>query len=135
MLDRYRDRLARREIDRVELREANVLELDRLPVSWTNYDLVLSASMLEYVPRERLSEALAGLRSRLAPEGRLALFMTRRNAMTSILVERPWGGNRYSRREIAESFNTAGFREATFQAFPLRYAWLGLWGHIVEGRP
>jgi len=134
MLDRYRARLARLRVERIELREANVLELERLPESWTGYDLVLSASMLEYVPRERLPEALAGLRARLAEGGRLVLFMTRRNPVTRLLVERPWGGNRYTREELAGALSAAGFHEATFRSFPPRYGWLGLWGHVVEGR-
>ena len=134
MLALYREKLAHRGIDGVELLEANVLELDGLPATWTSYDLLLSASMLEYIPRERLADALAALRSRLAADGRMVLFMTRRNAMTRLLVERPWGGNRYSRAELAEAFAAAGFRATTFRHFPPRYAWLGLWGHIVEAR-
>jgi ubiquinone/menaquinone biosynthesis C-methylase UbiE len=134
MLDRYRERLARRGIDGVELREANVLELTHLPESWTDYDLVLSASMLEYVPTDRLPEALAGLGARLGEAGRLLLFMTRRNWMTSALVERPWGGNRYSRRELADAFDAARFRQAAFRRFPASYGWLNLWGHVVEGQ-
>jgi SAM-dependent methyltransferase len=134
MIDRYRERLARRRVGGVELREANVLELERLPESWTDYDLVLSASMLEYIPTLRLAEALAGLRTRLAAGGRLVLFMTRRNVVTRQLVERPWGGNRYSRTELAEAFATAGYRDTTFHRFPSRYGWLNLWGHVVEGR-
>lgn len=134
MLEHYREKLARRGIDGVELRQANVLELDQLPASWTDYNLLLSASMLEYIPKERLAEAIAGLRSRLAADGRMVLFMTRRNTITRVLVERPWGGNRYSRAELAQAFATAGFRETTFHRFPPRYAWLGLWGHIAEAR-
>jgi hypothetical protein len=34
--------------------------------------------MLEYVPRECLAEALAGLRRKLADDGRLVLFITKR---------------------------------------------------------
>jgi 2-polyprenyl-3-methyl-5-hydroxy-6-metoxy-1,4-benzoquinol methylase len=132
MLELYREKLAQSGVDGVELREANVLKLDRLPAMWTEYDLVLSASMLEYVPRERLAEALAGLRSRLATGGRLVLFMTRRNWVTRIVIERPWGGDRYSRADLAEAFGAAGFRNATFQRFPARYGWLNLWGHVVE---
>jgi cyclopropane fatty-acyl-phospholipid synthase-like methyltransferase len=133
MLDRYRVRLARRRVDRVELREANVLELERLPASWTNYDRILAASMLEYIPTERLAETLAALRSRLTPGGRLVVFMTRRSAVTRMLVERPWGGNRYTRSELAEAFASAGFRDAMLGRFPVRYAWLNRWGHIMEG--
>lgn len=135
MLERYRSKLERRGIDGVELREADVLALDALPPSWTNYDLVLSASMLEYVPRERLPEALAGLRSRLSDGGLFVLFMTRRNRVTGPLVERRWGGNRYTRRELAEAFAAAGYRDAAFGRFPLAFGWLNLWGHVVEARP
>jgi 2-polyprenyl-3-methyl-5-hydroxy-6-metoxy-1,4-benzoquinol methylase len=135
MLELYREKLARRGIEGVELREANVLELERLPESWRDYDLILSASMLEYIPRDRLPEALAELRSRLADGGRLLLLMTRRNWITRALVERPLGGNRYSRSELAEAFAAAGYHEAAFGRFPLAHVWLNVWGHIVKARP
>jgi hypothetical protein len=38
-------------ITAVEARQANVLDMDTLPADWTSYDLVVTASMLEYVPR------------------------------------------------------------------------------------
>ena len=76
MLDRFWETLKRLGIESVEVREANVLKLELLPSSWRDYDMVVSASMLEYVPRHQLPEALAGLRSRLVDDGRLLLFMT-----------------------------------------------------------
>lgn len=57
MLDHFRQTLQRRAIEDVELAQANVLQLDALPDSWTDYDLVVSASILEYVPREHIVEA------------------------------------------------------------------------------
>jgi SAM-dependent methyltransferase len=57
MLDRFRKTLETLGITLVEARQANVLEMDTLPTAWTNYDLIVTASMLEYLPRERLSEA------------------------------------------------------------------------------
>ena len=53
----------------VELRQADVLRLEGLPDAWTDYDLIVSASMLEYVPRDALPVALEGLRRRLAKDG------------------------------------------------------------------
>src|SRR5262249_21927300 len=79
MLDRLRASAERRRLAGIRLAEANVLELDALPASWRGYDLVVSASMLEYGPRERLPDALGALRARLRDGGRLVLFMTRRN--------------------------------------------------------
>lgn len=46
--------------------------------------------MLEYIPRERLAEALAGLRSKLADGGHLFLFITKRNWLTQPLVGWWW---------------------------------------------
>ncbi|HET7485944.1 MAG TPA: class I SAM-dependent methyltransferase [Solirubrobacterales bacterium] len=65
MLDRLRVDLAARGAEGIVLQEASALELDALPPSWRDYDLVVSASMLEYVPRVRFSEVLRGLRSLL----------------------------------------------------------------------
>jgi ubiquinone/menaquinone biosynthesis C-methylase UbiE len=48
MLARFRQRLAQGQAV-VELAEADVLRLDRLPAGWRDYDLIASASMLEYV--------------------------------------------------------------------------------------
>ena len=132
MLERLHGRLRARGIRDVETRQADVLELGRLPASWTGYDLVVSASMLEYVPPDRLAEALAGLRGLLAPEGRLALFITRRNWLTRPLIGRWWQGNLYDEAQLSERFCQAGFARFGFGSFPVAARHLSLWGHIVE---
>jgi ubiquinone/menaquinone biosynthesis C-methylase UbiE len=58
MLDRLRITAARRDLDHIRLTQANVLQLAALPASWRDYDLVVSAAMLEYVPRARFPDAL-----------------------------------------------------------------------------
>jgi len=80
MLARFQSELQIRRIPRVQLQQADVLALDALPPSWTNYDLIVSASMLEYLPKQDLSRALAGLHARLAPHGQIlvaAYFLLR----------------------------------------------------------
>jgi SAM-dependent methyltransferase len=134
MLELFRNGLEQRGIRNVDLRQANVLALEQLPLSWTNYDVIVSASMLEYIPKDIFSETLVSLRSRLAKGGRFILFMTQRNWITKLFIERPWGGNRYSRQELKEAFARAGFGKVTFKKFPLNYGWLNLWGHIVEAQ-
>ena len=112
--------------------QANVLELDRMAPDWSDYDLIVSASMLEYIPRERLAEALAGLRSRLANGGHLLLFITKRNWLTRPLVGWWWRSNLYDKAELMSAFNQAGFPQAEFRAFPAAASHLATWGHIVE---
>jgi ubiquinone/menaquinone biosynthesis C-methylase UbiE len=88
MLNRFQQHLDARSIKGVELTQCNVLQLDALPPDWTNYDLVVSASMLEYVPRERFVTALSGLRGLLRADGRFVLFITKRNWLMRPLIGR-----------------------------------------------
>jgi SAM-dependent methyltransferase len=134
MLDRLRETLRGPAADAIELRQADVLDLDDLPASWTSYDLIVSASMLEYVPRDRLVAALAGLRARLAVHGTFLLFTTRRNPLTRLLIGRWWRSNLYAATEIEAAFRAAGFAAVVFRTFPTAARHLALWGHAVEGR-
>jgi SAM-dependent methyltransferase len=134
MLDRFRHTLHSRAIADIDLVEANVLDLDALPASWTDYDLVVSASMLEYVPRVHFAEALRGLRARLNERGTFVLFMTRRNPLTRLLIGRWWQSNLYTARELDDAFRRAGFSTIAFRSFPPAARHLSVWGHIVEAR-
>lgn len=134
MLDRFREKLRRRAIDGVELAVANVLELDGLRPGWAEYDLVVSASMLEYVPRDRFVDALEGLRARIAPNGSFVLFITRRNPLMRILIGRWWRSNLYKTAELRDAFQRAGFSRFSFPGFPLSAISLSTWGHVVVAR-
>jgi putative NADH-flavin reductase len=70
MLENFRETLRIAAIEGVNVAQADVLELDTLPDEWnnfdliiSNFDLIISAAMMEYLPRERLVDALRGLRS------------------------------------------------------------------------
>lgn len=134
MLDRFRVRLATQGLSGVELTEADVLHPEALPMGWGGYDLVVSASMLEYVPRDRFAPALTALRDLLGEDGHLVLFITRRSWLMRPLIGRWWASNLYSRPEVEQAFEAAGFRTATFDRFPLWFRHLGAWGHIVVAR-
>ena len=134
MLDRFRTTLQKRAIHDVELAQANVLELEGLPAEWISYDLIISASMFEYLPPQRLSEGFRGLRLRLKQDGCFVLFITRRNWFTRPLIGRWWQANLYDRKELEEAIRKAGFTSVTFCRFPLRYRFLSLWGYIIEAK-
>lgn len=134
MLERFRRTIDRRAIEGVALAQADVLRLESLPVSWTDYDLIVSASMLEYVPREAFVDALAGLRARLREHGSFVLFMTRRNPFTRLLIGRWWQSNLYDAAELEAAFRRAGFSAVVRRTFPLSARYLALWGQVVEAR-
>ena len=132
MLARFQAELESRGVTKVHLRRANVLELDQqLPSSWCNYDLIVSASMLEYAASERLSQALSALGARLAQGGTLLVIITRKNWITRALIERLWQAARYSREELREAFSCAGFGSLIFRTFPLRYFWQNFSNYVV----
>jgi len=132
MLEHLRVRLRAQAIDDVELRQADVLRLETLPHDWTDYDLIVSASMLEYLPRERLADALSGLRARLRADGRFVLFITRRNWLMQPLIGAWWRSNLYSASEVRGALRQAGFARITFHTFPAQFRYLDVWGHIAE---
>ena len=132
MLDRFRRTLGSRGITQIELAQADVLALGQLPSAWDDYDLVVSASMMEYLPRTKLPDALRGLRGRLRPDGTLILFITRRNWLTRPLIGRWWQSNLYTADELRVAFRDAGFATAAFRRFPFPFHYLDSWGYIVE---
>lgn len=132
MLVRFQCELDSRGVRRVRFMQANVLGLDKqLPSSWSNYDLIISTSMLEYVARPDLSQALSVLGARLARHGTLLVVITRKNWITRVLIEWWRQAARYSREELREAFASAGFCNLVFSRFPFRYCWHSLSNHVV----
>ena len=117
---------------RVQLWQADVLALGTLPASWTDYDLIVSASMLVYLPKQDLSRALAGLHLRLAPGGQILVMITRRTPETKVLIEWCWHAERYTKDELLQAFAEAWFRNPMFQRFPWCYFWLDRANYVVQ---
>jgi cyclopropane fatty-acyl-phospholipid synthase-like methyltransferase len=134
MLARFQSELDRQGIGGVRLQQANVLALEQLPSSWTGYDLIVSASMLEYVGRENLAPALSALHARLASGGTLLVVITRKNWTTKTLIEGWWHAARYSRQELGQAFTLAGFTSVAFMKFPYRYFWQNFSNYVVVAR-
>jgi ubiquinone/menaquinone biosynthesis C-methylase UbiE len=135
MLARFRKRIEDLNISNVRLKEANVLDLRSLPDDWTHYDLIVSAAMLEYVPRDAIVQAVSGLRARLVPHGTFLLFITRHNWITTILIERPWKANCYHADQVRQFLTEATFPRIVFRKFPASFFWHNLWAHVVEAWP
>lgn len=134
MLEHLRSNANRKSLERLQLAQANVLDLGKLPEGWADYDLIVSASMLEYVPRDRFVDALRGLRDKLRPGGTFTLFITRRNFPMRLLIGLWWASNLYTRRELNDAFHAAGFSDIRFPSFPPSAANMSLWGHIVQAK-
>lgn len=131
MLSRFWAALAQHPVPNLEIVAADVLALDKLPADWHDFDLIVSAAMLEYLPKARLAEALAGLRQRLAPDGTFVLFISRQSIWMDWLIRRWWNANLYTRAELEAALEQAGFTMRRFARFPGLYGYLNWWGHVV----
>ena len=111
MLDVFQEWIAEHEASNVELLQADVLELEVLPSNWNEYDMIVSSTMLEYLPTEKVPQALRNLKQLLKPEGLLLLFVTRRNLITRLLAEKWWKTKVYEESEIRSILRGLGFSE------------------------
>jgi ubiquinone/menaquinone biosynthesis C-methylase UbiE len=134
MLEQFQAELDARGVSQVRLKQGNVLTLWQFPPSWSDYNLIVSASMLEYLAKADLSQALSGLRGRLVANGTLLAVVTRKNWITKILIEWWWQAATYTRQELREAFAGSGFHDLVFIKFPLRYFWLNISNYVVVAR-
>lgn len=128
MLARFDDRRGRLGRD-VEIRQADALDLDAwLPADWREFDLVVSAGMLEHLPKDALPTALAGLRRRMSTDGTLLVFITRDGLFNRLFIGGVWGAHVYRREEVEAAFAAADL--ATLSILPF-----ATWGFAVVAEP
>ena len=131
MMDRFRGTVATGPTG-IDIVPCNVLDVSGLPAGWSDYDLVVSASMMEDLPRGTFNAALQGLRARLAADGVLVLFMTRHNWLTRPLIGWWWHSHLYTASELRTGFREAGFSTVALRRFPRAFRYPDLWGYVVE---
>ena len=101
----------------IEWKQADVLEIETLPSHWKEYDLIVTATMLEYLPKAKVGIALANLRPLLKNDGILLAIITKRNLVTRWLAGKWWKTNLYEVNEIWKLLHTAGFHTIEFKKF------------------
>ena len=120
MLTRFWYASQREAIAGVELAVADVRHLDTLPVAWQDYNLIVSAAMLEYLPEAA---------------GTLVVFVSRQNALMVPFITKWWHAQLNGKTELRTAFQQAGFLNVVFERFPFPYSYLNAWGHVVVARP
>lgn len=131
MLERCRAALSAQGIQNAEIRAADVRQLDsQLPASWTGYDLIFTASMLEHLPRDELVSAVSGLAARLRAGGRLLVVVTRRSFYPT---RWGWHCEGYTSTELQGRMRQAGLTDVTARRYPWRYGWLNIGNLIIQG--
>jgi SAM-dependent methyltransferase len=117
MLGKFKAWIAQNQAqDEIELYELNVLKLYERPAHWNDFDVVVTSTMLEYIPRTSLPNALKDLIALLKPGGRFVLCITRCNILTKWLIGAWWKSNLYTKSEIGDAFDRAGAANIRFHS-------------------
>ena len=117
MLEVFQKWILVQEAKNIEIRQADVLEIQNLPSHWREYELIVSSTMLEYLPKNKVKHALMNLKRLLGLRGKLLIFITKRNIITRWLARRWWKTNLYEEHEIRTLLSDVGFDKIEFKHF------------------
>lgn len=121
MLNIFRQWVNNTNVKNIKVQQADVLKIESFPSGWDEYDLIVSSTMLEYLPKQRVKEALTNLRQLLKERGVLVVFVTKQNLITRWLARAWWKTNLYKEPEIESLLEAAGFEEVKFRN--LSFGW------------
>jgi len=107
--------------DAISTRVQDVLHLGTLPETWNDYDLIVTASMLEYVPPNSLHKAVAGLLQRLKPGGKMIWLLCGRTTLMKFFIGWLWRSNLYTKPELEVVLAKAGATDVKYLSFPPPY--------------
>ena len=122
MLEIFRHWILEQGANQIELNRADVMKVELLPEDWKDHDLIVSSTMLEYLPKYNVRSALMNLKTLLRKGGTLLVFITKRNLITHWLAEKWWNVNSYEANEIKLLFHDVGFDEIEFQKLPFGWS-------------
>jgi SAM-dependent methyltransferase len=105
----------------ISTRVHDVLHLDTLPQTWSDYDLIVTSTMLEYVPTASLDKAVAGLLGLLKPGGKMIWLLSGRTLPMRFFVGWLWRANLYSKSELDVVLAKAGAANVEYLSLPRPY--------------
>jgi len=105
----------------ISTRLQDVLQLETLPRTWSDYDLIVTSTMLEYVPTESLPGAVSGLLGLLRPGGKMIWLLSGRTLAMRFFVGWLWRSNLYSKSELEAVLAEAGAVNVEYLSLPRPY--------------
>jgi cyclopropane fatty-acyl-phospholipid synthase-like methyltransferase len=116
MLDLFGKWVKEEGTEDIQLQQANVLNLEnQLPPGWLGYDLIVSAAMIEYIPKEELGQVFSNLKRLLNENGILILFVTRNTWIARLTGTMWWGTNLFNWDDLEVRLQNAGFQKIQFK--------------------
>jgi ubiquinone/menaquinone biosynthesis C-methylase UbiE len=134
MLDRFRIWIKKDNVTNIHLAQADVLKPEQLPADWKEFDLITVSGMLEHLPKHRITEAISNLKKLLKQDGRLVIFICRKNPLAYWVIKKWWQAETYTKQEMQTIMHNAGFSSVDFHRFPFPYNYMNSWVHIIDAK-
>jgi len=134
MLDRFASWITKNNIQNVSIEQGDMLNLESLPHEWKDYDLIVTAGMLEYLLKHQTNKAFANFKHILKPNGTLIIFISQQNTIIGRLLEKRWKAHLYKKETLQQLLHNSGFSHVRFLRFPFPYNYLNFWGFIIEAK-
>jgi len=107
--------------DAISIRVQDVLHLETLPQAWRDYDVIVTSTMLEYIPTASVHKAVAGLLGLLKPGGKMIWLLSGRTLPMRLFVGWLWRSNLYSKSELDAVLAKAGAEKVEYLTLPHPY--------------
>ncbi len=95
--------------------EANILDSD---LHKDRFDVVMTAAMLEYLPKNAFVQVLKKLKDSLGQDGKIIIFISKKSLLNLLLITLWWKADLYTKDELTRLLKEAGFDHIVFRRFP-----------------
>lgn len=130
MLDVFKNWMRAHPLEQMEVRQADILNLDALPSGWKGYDLIIFSGLIEYLSKEQIIQSILNLKRLLKPTGTLVAFVSQKTILNK-LIQHWWKQALFEEAEVRELFERAGF-QLVFKQLPFPDNYLHQWCYVTE---
>jgi len=96
------------------------------------FNLIISSVMLEYLKKQEMKKALKIFNSQLKKQGKILIFICKKNIITNLLIKKWWKANTYKKQEIKSLLKEQSYKNINFKKFKFPHNYLNLGTIIVE---
>lgn len=132
MLDVLKTWMRAHPLEEMEVRQADIMNLDAFASDWKDYDLIVFSGLIEYLSKEQTAQALLNLKKLLKPTGTLVAFVSQKTVLNKV-IQHWWKQALFEEHEVCQMFEKAGFR-TVFKQLPFPDNYLHQWCYVIEAR-
>jgi cyclopropane fatty-acyl-phospholipid synthase-like methyltransferase len=131
MLEPFKAWIKNNNITNIKINQEDILNLKENHKPNT-YDLIVSSAMLEYLSKQELKQTLSNFNQTLKKQGKILIFISKKNTITNLLIKKWWKANTHKKQEIKSLLIKQSFKNINFKKFKFPYNYLNLGIIIVQ---